>query len=144
MPTRVTFQMTNCTSCGRELSAVSGRSAGRSLCADCERTDLPSAASRPPAQPQYRATVAGRTVSLTTLLVGINVTVFVIMVLTGVSPLTPSTPQLLRWGANWGPLSLGPQPWRMLTSNYVHGGLIHIFFNMWCLLNLGALAERMC
>jgi len=86
--------------------------------------------------------IAGRTLSLTTLLVGINVTVFVLMVLTGVSPLTPTTPQLLRWGANWGPLSLGSQAWRMLTSNYVHGGLIHIFFNMWCLLNLGAVAER--
>ena len=136
------------------MTALSGRSVGRSLCPDCQRTDLPSAALRLQAQPQYQpqyepqhrpqqqATVAGRTVSLTTLLVGINVTVFVLMALTGVSPLTASTPQLLRWGANWGPLSLGPQPWRMLTSNYVHGGLIHIFFNMWCLLNLGALAER--
>jgi len=86
--------------------------------------------------------IAGRTVSLTTLLVGINVVVFVLMAITGVSPLTPTTQQLLKWGANWGPLSLGTQPWRMLTSNYVHGGIIHIFFNMWCLLNLGALAER--
>ena len=30
----------------------------------------------------------------------------------------------------------------MLTSNYVHIGIIHIFFNMWCLWNLGRLAER--
>jgi rhomboid protease GluP len=140
MPTRVTFQMTNCTSCGRELPV--GRSEGRSLCPDCQRTDLPSAASRPSANPQHQATIAGRRVSLTTLLVGINVAAFVLMVLTGVSPLTPTTQQLLKWGANWGPLSLGTQPWRMLTSNYVHGGIIHIFFNMWCLLNLGALAER--
>ncbi len=140
MPTRVTFPMTNCTSCGRELSA--GGSEGRSLCPDCQRTDLPSAASWQPAQPQHRALIAGRTVSLTTLLVGVNVAVFVVMALTGVSPLTPTTQQLLKWGANWGPLSLGTQPWRMLTSNYVHGGIIHIFFNMWCLLNLGALAER--
>jgi tetratricopeptide (TPR) repeat protein len=29
-----------------------------------------------------------------------------------------------------------------LTSNYVHIGIIHIGFNMWCLLNLGALAQR--
>ena len=45
-------------------------------------------------------------------------------------------------GSKCGPLSLGPQPWRMLTSNYVHIGMIHIFFNMWCLWNLGRLAER--
>lgn len=86
--------------------------------------------------------IAGRTVSLTTLLVGINIAVFVLMALTGISPWTPTTQQLLKWGANWGPLSLGTQPWRMLTSNYVHGGIIHIFFNMWCLLNLGTLAAR--
>ena len=30
----------------------------------------------------------------------------------------------------------------MLASNYVHIGIIHIFFNMWCLWNLGLLAER--
>jgi membrane associated rhomboid family serine protease len=49
---------------------------------------------------------------------------------------------LIRWGANWGPLSLGAQPWRMFTSNYVHIGIIHILFNMWCFWNLGQLAER--
>ena len=30
----------------------------------------------------------------------------------------------------------------MLASNYVHGGIIHIALNMWCLWNLGFLAER--
>jgi rhomboid protease GluP len=30
----------------------------------------------------------------------------------------------------------------MLTSNYVHIGIIHIALNMWCLWNLGLLAER--
>ena len=73
---------------------------------------------------------------------GLNIAVFVAMVLTSVSPLQPTSGQLVRWGANWGPLTLGPQPWRLLTSNYVHVGIIHLFFNMWCLLNLGALAER--
>ena len=80
--------------------------------------------------------------SPTTVLVAINIAVFGLMSLTGVSPLQPTTVQLLKWGANWGPLSLGTQPWRVLTSNYVHIGILHIFFNMWCLLNLGKLAER--
>ncbi len=30
----------------------------------------------------------------------------------------------------------------MLASNYVHGGIIHIALNMWCLWSLGFLAER--
>jgi len=79
---------------------------------------------------------------ITTTLVGMNVAVYVAMALTGVSPLAPTIPQLLKWGANWGPLSLGAEPWRMLASNYVHGGIIHIALNMWCLWNLGLLAER--
>jgi rhomboid protease GluP len=79
---------------------------------------------------------------ITTTLVGMNVAVYVVMVLTGVSPVTPTLQQLVKWGANFGPLSLGTEPWRMLASNYVHGGIIHIALNMWCLWNLGFLAER--
>ena len=30
----------------------------------------------------------------------------------------------------------------MLTSNYLHIGFLHILFNMWCLWDLGNLAER--
>jgi membrane associated rhomboid family serine protease len=83
-----------------------------------------------------------REISATHVIVAINVLVFVAMVATGASFINPSREQLLRWGANWGPLSLGTQPWRILTSNYVHIGIIHIAFNMWCLWNLGQLAER--
>jgi len=80
--------------------------------------------------------------SLTTALVAANFAVFVAMGLTGASWTDPNTSQLLRWGANWGPLTLGTQPWRALTSNYVHIGIIHILFNMWCLWDLGQLSER--
>jgi len=79
---------------------------------------------------------------VTTTLVGMNVAVFAVMALTGISPTAPSSVQLLKWGANWGPLSLSAEPWRMLASNYIHGGIIHIALNMWCLWNLGFLAER--
>lgn len=80
--------------------------------------------------------------SVTRVLVGLNVLFFVAMTLTGVSPLSPTPEDLLRWGGNLGPLSLGAQPWRLLISNYLHVGIIHIGFNMWCLWNLGFLAER--
>jgi rhomboid protease GluP len=79
---------------------------------------------------------------ITTTLVGMNVAVFVVMVVTGVPPVEPTSAQLLKWGANWGPFSLGAEPWRMLASNYVHSGIIHIALNMWCLWSLGFLAER--
>jgi len=63
-------------------------------------------------------------------------------VLKGVPLMNPSSAQILPFGADFGPQSLDGQPWRILVSNYVHIGLIHIFFNMWCLWNLGRLAER--
>ena len=128
--------MANCTSCGRELPAFSTGELS-TVCRDCRARQN----SAPPIP--SRAVHSGTfSISLTKILVGINVAVFVLMTATGVSFLSPTSGQLLKWGANWGPLSLTTQPWRILTSNYVHIGIIHIGFNMWCLLNLGALAQR--
>jgi rhomboid protease GluP len=79
---------------------------------------------------------------MTIALIAINVVVFAAMVANGVSFVQPTSADLLKWGANWGPQTLGAQPWRALTSNYVHIGIIHILLNMWCLWNLGLLAER--
>ena len=139
--------MANCAHCGQSLPAFSWGKSGN-LCADCQRQVAirPMVPSSPDTSPAAPATErAGRRsgwLSVTNVLVGANVAVFVLMALTGVSLIGPHSEQLVKWGANWGPLSLGSQPWRLLTSNYVHIGIIHLFFNMWCLLNLGALAER--
>jgi membrane associated rhomboid family serine protease len=129
--------MSNCTSCGRELPAFSvGRLS--TLCRECRAT-----VNSVPALPSIVAPEKGSSrISLTYILVGINVAVFLLMTLTGVSLESPTSTQLVKWGADWGPLSLGKQPWRLLTSNYVHIGIIHIALNMWCLFNLGALAKR--
>ena len=126
--------MTTCHTCGREI-------ADRSVCPYCGAHNalVPFLATE---EDVVAPRAARREISATHIIVGLNVLVFVAMVLSGASPLNPSREQLLRWGANWGPLSLGTQPWRMLTSNYVHIGIIHLGFNMWCLWNLGQLAER--
>jgi membrane associated rhomboid family serine protease len=129
--------MANCTSCGRELPAFSTGQLS-TFCRECQAT-VNSPAPIPPVIPSAQGSSA---FSLTKILVGINVAVFVLMTAAGASFLSPTSAQLLKWGANWGPLSLTTQPWRILTSNYVHIGIIHIGFNMWCLLNLGALAQR--
>jgi membrane associated rhomboid family serine protease/Tfp pilus assembly protein PilF len=75
--------------------------------------------------------------------VGLNVAVYIAMVLAGISYISPTTPDLLHWGANFGPLTLGGQWWRLLTCTFVHIGIIHIALNMWCLWELGALAETL-
>ena len=129
-----------CVRCGRELS--SSPVGSRPLCRDCDAV-LKNTVAGPPQVMDAAASVRSSSpFSLTKIIFGVNLAVFAAMVLSGISLLQPTTTQLVTWGANWGPLSLGPQPWRMLTSNYLHIGIIHIFFNMWCLWNLGQLAER--
>ena len=50
---------------------------------------------------------------------------------------------LIRWGANWGPATMSGDYWRLITAGFVHGSIIHIAFNMWCLWSLCQLAERL-
>ncbi len=138
--------MANCITCGRELPAFQFGKRG-DVCANCRASaiDGPTGYAPQPAstgQRGGRVVIAGRKAPITAVLVGINVAVFVAMAFSFKSVGEPTTQQLLQWGANFGPLSLGPEPWRILTCNYVHIGLIHILFNMWCLWELGNLAER--
>ena len=65
------------------------------------------------------------------------------MVASGVSWITPQTDQVLRWGADYGPYTLSGQYWRLITSMFLHFGIIHIFGNMWCLWSLGQLTEKL-
>jgi len=75
-------------------------------------------------------------------LVGINCAVFILMVLSGVSFIAPTTQQLVLWGANNGTLVLQyGQWWRLISAMFVHVGIIHLATNMWCLWNLGLLGE---
>ena len=132
--------MANCISCGRPLPRFTFGERS-DVCAECRKSaiEVPGNLSGAPAArlPQPR-----RTATVTAVLVGLNIAVFVAMTLSGVSWSQPNTAQLLRWGANYGPLSLGAQPWRILSSNYLHIGIFHILFNMWCFWDLGNLAER--
>ena len=50
--------------------------------------------------------------------------------------------RLLAWGANFAPLTLTGQPWRLLTGAFLHGGWTHLFMNMYMLAVLGPLLER--
>jgi rhomboid protease GluP len=75
--------------------------------------------------------------------VTLNILVFAIMVAKGVSPFNPTIEQLLRWGADYGALTLGGQPWRLVTNVFVHIGLVHLLANMAALLSSGAVVERL-
>jgi len=64
------------------------------------------------------------------------------MVARGSSVWMPTTDQLMGWGANnAGNVLLGGEWWRIVTAMFVHVGILHLATNMWCLWNLGLLAE---
>jgi membrane associated rhomboid family serine protease len=52
-----------------------------------------------------------------------------------------SSPILARMGMS-APFDL-VQPWRLVTAIFLHGGLLHIGFNMWVLMDLGPTLEEM-
>jgi membrane associated rhomboid family serine protease len=123
----------NCKQCGRAF--VAGESP---TCPDCGAIvdQQLQAAQRPPSRE------AMRPVSKATLfLIAANVVMFLLMALTSGSLMNFDIPTSIKWGANYGPLTLTGQWWRLETSTFLHGGLFHVLFNMWALLNLGLLAE---
>ena len=52
-------------------------------------------------------------------------------------------PSLVRLGSNFGPYTADGDWWRLLTSMFLHVGLIHLAFNMWALASFGPLIERL-
>ncbi len=96
----------------------------------------------PPQQTMRRPRTSWEVAPATYFLVGINCLVFLVMALKGVSLFAPTSLQLLHFGADHAGLVLiGGQWWRIVTAMFVHVGIIHLATNMWCLWNLGMLAE---
>ena len=122
--------MTICTYCGRGFEA---RSDADTLCPQCSAELLPAES----APSRLRQALESPTI----VLIALNTLVYLIMAYKGHSFLNFDAELLQNWGANSGALTSGGQWWRLVTSTFEHGGLMHIVLNMWCLYNLGWLAE---
>jgi len=87
--------------------------------------------------------VLGARSLVTPTIIAINIAVFIVMFFAGADLMNPNSAVHIRFGSNFGPLTWTGQEWRLLTSAFLHFGLIHIALNMYALYQGGALVERL-
>jgi rhomboid protease GluP len=78
---------------------------------------------------------------VTPLLLDINILLFILMTINGVNIILPDNESLLKWGANFRPLTLEGEWWRLITNCFLHIGIFHLLMNMYALLFIGVLLE---
>jgi len=137
--------MANCIRCGRQLP---GLSFGKKICQWCRQHEAYQRGEVPDDAPQTVMPTpwvrrGESNIGVTQIIFGICTAVFIGMVLSSSTVMDFPVRELIVWGANVGALTFSGEWWRLLTSVFVHGGLLHIAFNMWCLWNLGQLCEQL-
>lgn len=79
----------------------------------------------------------------TPVIIHLNVLIYVLMVLSGVDAFSPSGQALVDWGANYRPVTLEGEAWRLITACFLHVGLIHLVLNMFALVYIGEVLEKL-
>jgi rhomboid protease GluP len=103
---------------------------------------MPDSILSAPAPQPSRPSPARSPYAITLALIAINVLVFLAMGASGISFTEPTPLDVARWGGDFGPLTVGAhQWWRLLTSCFLHFGIIHIGFNMYVLYQIGPFIE---
>ncbi len=85
--------------------------------------------------------IPGRELFATPVLLDISLLVYILMVVTGVHFFSPTGEDLLSWGGNYRSATMSGEWWRLLTSCFVHIGIVHLLFNMYALLMVGVQLE---
>jgi membrane associated rhomboid family serine protease len=128
-------------------TGVSCSSCGRPICPDCMTPTpvgmrCPECASQrtrvvrnPAGTPGFQATPA------TYVLIAINVIAFLVEIATGSGGLGSSGGGVTEDFGLFGPLVAEGEWYRLVTSGFLHAGIIHLGFNMFLLLVLGRLLE---
>jgi rhomboid protease GluP len=134
--------MAKCIRCGRQLPGFNFSK----VCRWCkhheavQRGDIDHDAPLPVIRTPWARSESS--ITLTQVLLGANVAVFLAMA-AGSGAVMHFPAHALLFAANYGPYTLTGQWWRLLTYMFMHSGILHIAFNMWCLWDLGALCESL-
>jgi len=78
---------------------------------------------------------------VTPLIMYTNLAVFLGLVLISGQVMWFPTQLLAEMGANYGPWTASGEWWRLWSSLFLHGGLLHLLFNLLVLANIGIILE---
>ena len=78
---------------------------------------------------------------VTPALVALNAATFVLMLFGTGAFSDPQT--LVAWGANFGPRTTNGEWWRLVTTMFVHSGMVHLLVNLAGLVQVGLILERL-
>jgi len=102
-----------------------------------------TAIQRRPTREAFHDALRARTrwVLVTPALVALNATIFTFMLFGPGALSDPET--LVGWGGNFGPRTTNGEWWRLVTTMFVHSGMLHLLANIAGLVQLGLILERL-
>ena len=129
-----------CTRCGKPAcSDCLVQATVGSHCLDCRKADQPDIKTR------VKYANARQPALITSAIIAINVVIFFWMAAADTSSLAGGshpTRQQIDLGLSRGILNVTHEWYRLVTSGFIHFGVLHIAFNMYILWQLGQLLER--
>ncbi|MDB5200634.1 MAG: hypothetical protein JWQ27_43 [Ferruginibacter sp.] len=78
---------------------------------------------------------------VTSIIIDLNIVVFLLMLFSGLDIISPNGKELLDWGANRRTETTGGEYWRLLTSMFLHGGIMHLLLNIFGLVLAAVFVE---
>jgi rhomboid protease GluP len=90
-----------------------------------------------------KETRESKTMIVTICIIGINIILFLVSAFMSKNIMNIDGQVLLDLGGKFGPLIDQGEVYRLVTSNFLHGGIIHLAFNMYALYSIGPQIEEL-